>query len=89
MFIQLYPAGLVNSKKGYVGLYFGLVAGPNDANLTWPFSDRQIRLMIVDQDENPLHAINLYGTFETNTALTSFERPVCNLIKQHETMDVI
>lgn len=49
-------------------MYFGLVQGENDDTLQWPFCNRYIRMMVVDQSNNPLYSLNKYAEFLTTQA---------------------
>nr|XP_039261435.1 meprin A subunit beta-like [Styela clava] len=66
--VKVYPVGTTSSATGYMGMFFGLVAGPNDDTLSWPFCNKYIRLMVVDQSDNPLYSLNKYAEYLTTQA---------------------
>lgn len=71
---QVYPKGH-SSASGYTSIFIGLVQGSNDASLSWPFLNRYVRLMIVDQNPDAKYALNRYAGFLTEDANT-WKQPV-------------
>lgn len=64
--VLIYPQGVSFADDGYMSMYFGLVQGPNDSNLKWPFCNQYIRMMVVDQNDDPLYGLNKYHEFLTS-----------------------
>lgn len=49
-----------------MSMNFGLGQGPNDDALAWPFCNKYVRLMVVDQTANPLYAMSKSRAYVTS-----------------------
>lgn len=45
---------------------FGIVQGPNDDSLDWPFCSKYMRMSIINKDEDPLYQQNRFLEYVTS-----------------------
>ncbi len=67
--INVYPNGRVNSSKEFVGITFHLFAGENDAVLEWPAENRQVTIMIMDQNTDTTLQMSNSRSFTTGESI--------------------
>ncbi|XP_066561543.1 meprin A subunit alpha [Amia ocellicauda] len=61
--IQLIPN---SNAKGYIGAFFHLTSGENDATLQWPAGNRQVTITVIDQDPDVQLRLSSARSFTTN-----------------------
>ncbi|XP_054900530.1 meprin A, alpha (PABA peptide hydrolase), tandem duplicate 1 [Poeciliopsis prolifica] len=70
--IRIMPLTNYNDYTGnYVGLYFHLTSGENDAVMKWPAVNRQATLVVMDQDPDILQRMSSARSLTTDTTTTS------------------
>ena len=56
--LELFPNGFSHTKDTHLSLYFFIVKGDYDANLSWPFQ-KIVRLTLIDQQEDAKERENI------------------------------
>lgn len=70
--IRVIPLSSYSDYTGnYVGLYFHLASGENDAVMKWPAVNRQATLVVVDQDPDILQRMSSARSLTTDMMTTS------------------
>lgn len=46
-------------------MYFAQVTGENDASLTWPYSDRVIKISLIDQGPEKVRSMSQFSQYIT------------------------
>jgi len=60
-----YPNGRDTNHKGYLSMYFALAKGENDDSLTWPYSDRVIKISVIDQGPEKVRSMSQFSQYIT------------------------
>ena len=85
---QVYPVGTGTSSTDYISLYYAVAMGDNDDELQWPFSNRFIRLSVVDQDTDTVARMSQSNNFVSNSDSSAWQKPTTvsasfNLLVSH------
>ncbi|XP_054617721.1 meprin A subunit alpha [Dunckerocampus dactyliophorus] len=63
--ISLYPNGYDSAYPDYVGLFLHLCSGENDAVMQWPAQNRQVTIVVMDQDPDVKMRMSSARSFTT------------------------
>ena len=73
--LSLNANGFGSGKNTHLSVYLIIMLGEYDAMLTWPFH-KKVTFTLVDQQENANDRENIVDSFNSDTTLKSFKRPV-------------
>ena len=71
MRMRLYPNGDGQGKNTYVSIFLQIMKGKFDAILAWPFPEKKVTIMLLDQSNVEHHT----DSFLCDSSSDSFERP--------------
>jgi len=63
--VFFYPNGKDEEYKDYLAMYFAQVTGENDESLTWPYSDRVIKISLIDQGPEKVRSMSQFSQYIT------------------------
>ncbi|XP_061610569.1 meprin A subunit alpha-like [Phyllopteryx taeniolatus] len=64
--ISIYPNGKDSANQDYMGLFFHLCSGENDAVMQWPAQNRQMTFVAMDQDPDVKMRMSATRSFTTD-----------------------
>ncbi|XP_004083677.2 meprin A subunit alpha [Oryzias latipes] len=75
--ISVYPNGRDSNYSDYVGIAFHLCSGENDGVMEWPVQNRQVTVIVMDQDPDVKLRMSSTKSFTTDNN-TRWERPTAS-----------
>jgi len=75
MCIRVYLNGDGTGKGTHLSVFFVLMKGEYDSNLSWPFEPSRISFFLINHDNDRLY----YRTFTPDVQSSSFKRPVSDV----------